>query len=58
MNAKSCPICQKPSVEKYMPFCSNRCASVDLGKWFSGSYVIETDETIDGTKPDTETDGE
>ncbi|KKB10775.1 hypothetical protein VE25_16225 [Devosia geojensis] len=38
--AKPCPICGKPSVEKYRPFCSKRCADVDLNRWLSGSYVI------------------
>lgn len=37
---KPCPICGKPAVEKYRPFCSKRCADVDLNRWLSGSYVI------------------
>jgi endogenous inhibitor of DNA gyrase (YacG/DUF329 family) len=40
----TCPICQKPADEKYRPFCSRRCADVDLGRWLTGSYVIPTDE--------------
>ncbi|WP_372840465.1 DNA gyrase inhibitor YacG [Phaeovulum sp.] len=36
----SCPICGKESVPKYRPFCSSRCADVDLGRWLTGSYVI------------------
>lgn len=39
-----CPICGKPSVFLYKPFCSKRCADVDLNRWLSGGYVIETDE--------------
>jgi len=35
-----CPICGKVAVEAYRPFCSKRCADIDLGKWFSGSYTI------------------
>ena len=38
--AKKCPICGKPSVEAHRPFCSKRCADVDLNRWLSGSYVI------------------
>lgn len=38
--AKKCPICGKPSVEAYKPFCSKRCADVDLNRWLTGSYVI------------------
>jgi endogenous inhibitor of DNA gyrase (YacG/DUF329 family) len=36
----SCPICAKPRDEKYHPFCSRRCADIDLGKWLNGSYAI------------------
>ncbi|MET0472788.1 MAG: DNA gyrase inhibitor YacG, partial [Xanthobacteraceae bacterium] len=32
----SCPICRKPVVEKFRPFCSKRCADVDLNRWLSG----------------------
>lgn len=36
----ACPICKKPSVPDYHPFCSRRCADVDLGRWLTGSYVL------------------
>lgn len=36
----ACPICNKDSVEKYRPFCSKRCADIDLGRWLKGAYVI------------------
>lgn len=40
-----CPICQKKTaVQSFRPFCSKRCADVDLGRWFNGSYAIPTDE--------------
>jgi endogenous inhibitor of DNA gyrase (YacG/DUF329 family) len=35
-----CPICGKPPAAGYRPFCSRRCADVDLSRWLSGSYVI------------------
>ena len=38
--AKKCPICGKPSVEAFKPFCSKRCADVDLNRWLTGNYVI------------------
>jgi hypothetical protein len=38
--AKPCAVCGKPSVERFRPFCSKRCADVDLNRWFSGSYAI------------------
>jgi len=35
-----CAICGKPSVQKYNPFCSKRCADVDLHRWLAGVYAI------------------
>ncbi|MEO1039406.1 MAG: DNA gyrase inhibitor YacG [Pseudomonadota bacterium] len=35
-----CPICNKPAEKAFRPFCSKRCADVDLSRWFSGSYAI------------------
>ena len=37
---RRCPICAKPRSERYDPFCSKRCADVDLHRWLKGSYVI------------------
>lgn len=36
----ACPICNKPTETAFRPFCSKRCADVDLARWFSGSYAI------------------
>ncbi len=36
----SCPICSKPKDPKYAPFCSKRCADVDLSRWLKGAYAI------------------
>lgn len=41
----SCPICAKESDPKYRPFCSRRCADVDLGRWLKGSYAIPSDDS-------------
>ena len=38
--SNGCPICNKPVVPDFRPFCSKRCADVDLHRWLSGSYVI------------------
>ena len=48
-----CPICGKPAAEKTKPFCSRRCADVDLNRWFSGVYAIavKEDEDEDGETP-------
>lgn len=35
-----CAICGKPQDPKFRPFCSKRCADVDLNRWFSGGYAI------------------
>ncbi len=35
-----CPICRKPMLPKLRPFCSTRCADIDLGRWFTESYAI------------------
>lgn len=40
----TCPICKREASQAYRPFCSKRCADVDLGRWMTGSYVIETEE--------------
>jgi len=37
---KRCPICGKPADELSQPFCSKRCADVDLNRWLSGVYVV------------------
>ncbi|HYF06516.1 MAG TPA: DNA gyrase inhibitor YacG [Acetobacteraceae bacterium] len=35
-----CPICGKPSLDRFRPFCSERCAQRDLGQWLSDGYTI------------------
>ncbi|PIP71534.1 MAG: DNA gyrase inhibitor YacG [Nitrospinae bacterium CG22_combo_CG10-13_8_21_14_all_47_10] len=50
-----CPICKKPSEKDrtrnpFSPFCSDRCRTIDLGKWLDGKYVIEGDEPIQDTE--------
>jgi len=42
-----CPICGKLVSEKFRPFCSKRCADVDLHRWLSGSYAIPGTEDSD-----------
>ena len=39
----SCPICGKPADPQYRPFCSRRCADVDLARWLRGDYAIPGD---------------
>lgn len=49
-----CPICERPTVQDYRPFCSRRCADVDLARWLRGAYAIpvkDGDDDEDGTSP-------
>ena len=55
--ASNCPICGRGTLAAFRPFCSKRCADVDLGRWFSGQYRtpslrIDTGEE-DEDRPDT-----
>ncbi|MBY0256753.1 DNA gyrase inhibitor YacG [Methylobacterium sp.] len=45
--ADPCPICRKPPVPAFTPFCSARCADVDLGRWLTDRYAIPTAEDED-----------
>ena len=52
--AGKCAICGKPQDAKYRPFCSKRCADVDLNRWVSGAYTIaaaEEDDPDDEAQP-------
>jgi len=48
MTARRCPICGKPAVAEYRPFCSSRCADVDLNRWLTGAYSIENEDEAQG----------
>lgn len=52
--SKKCPICGKPAVEAFRPFCSKRCADIDLNRWLTGAYAIPArdDEPADEDDPD------
>lgn len=52
---RPCPICSKLSTPADYPFCSDRCAKVDLNRWFSEGYtipVVETDDIDESNFPD------
>jgi endogenous inhibitor of DNA gyrase (YacG/DUF329 family) len=42
--ARRCPICGQPTAEEHRPFCSRRCANIDLNRWLSGTYVVPASE--------------
>jgi len=48
-----CPICGKMPVQRFRPFCSKRCADVDLNRWLKGVYAVPVTEVEDedGTRP-------
>ncbi len=56
----NCPICGEDTVTRFRPFCSKRCADVDLAKWLNGSYSVpsqreedpDTEEFHDDARPD------
>ena len=41
---KPCPICSKGSKQDFHPFCSARCANIDLNRWLTGAYAIPSAE--------------
>ena len=51
----ACPICGKPRQADTAPFCSKRCADIDLHRWLKGTYVIpgpEPEESSEGDDRD------
>ncbi|WP_299553807.1 DNA gyrase inhibitor YacG [uncultured Tateyamaria sp.] len=36
----TCPICNEQTVKMYRPFCSRRCADIDLARWMNGAYAV------------------
>jgi len=41
---RACAVCGAPVAPEFSPFCSARCAEVDLGRWLKGNYRIPTNE--------------
>ena len=52
-----CPICRKIVLksEPEFPFCSERCRTIDLGKWASGAYVVSSPMSESDSLSDSET---
>ncbi len=51
--ARTCPLCGKPAEQAFRPFCSKRCADIDLNRWLSGVYAVpvKDEEGEDGARP-------
>jgi endogenous inhibitor of DNA gyrase (YacG/DUF329 family) len=58
--APTCPLCGKPVEQAFKPFCSKRCADIDLNRWLSGVYAVpvKEDEDEDGERPKDADEGE
>jgi endogenous inhibitor of DNA gyrase (YacG/DUF329 family) len=44
MADRTCAICGKPQDPQYRPFCSKRCADIDLHRWLTGGYAVPAEE--------------
>ena len=51
MSQRLCPICRKPTDSVFAPFCSKRCADVDLNRWFKEGYSLPGDDAGDDDEP-------
>jgi uncharacterized protein len=50
MSLSPCPICRRPGIAAFRPFCSKRCADADLSNWLTNAYVLPVDD--DDEAPD------
>ncbi len=50
-STKLCPICGKPASEKAAPFCSYRCANIDLGRWLGEKYALPAEDDDEDETP-------
>jgi endogenous inhibitor of DNA gyrase (YacG/DUF329 family) len=60
VQSRACPICKRPFEEgeatrRFRPFCSKRCADIDLGRWLRGTYAIPA---VEADEAETETSSE
>jgi len=53
----ACPLCAKPTDQQYRPFCSKRCADVDLYRWLTEGYVLEGENVDAEASDDEKSDG-
>ncbi len=49
---RPCPICGQASPQQDHPFCSPRCADIDLNRWLAGRYVIPAESVEDSEDED------
>ncbi|WP_299666738.1 DNA gyrase inhibitor YacG [uncultured Ruegeria sp.] len=53
----SCPLCGEDTLRAFRPFCSKRCADIDLAKWLNGSYAVPSQREEDAETTSEPTDG-
>jgi endogenous inhibitor of DNA gyrase (YacG/DUF329 family) len=55
-----CPICGKPGAMQHRPFCSRRCALIDVSRWIGGNYRVPARDNNDeeGDSPHSEAEPE
>ena len=53
-DAKPCPTCGASAMHETRPFCSKRCADIDLGRWFQGAYAVPAVDATDDSIIDAE----
>jgi endogenous inhibitor of DNA gyrase (YacG/DUF329 family) len=44
MSRSLCPICGRPAAQETRPFCSKRCADIDLQRWLTNRYSVPAEE--------------
>jgi uncharacterized protein len=54
---RTCPVCGKSPEVRFRPFCSKRCADLDLARWFRGDYAIPVREVPEGEEEAVENSG-
>ena len=55
-----CPVCESefsPAETTAMPFCSERCRTIDLGRWLDEDYALPDDEASDDPPANGDTSG-
>ncbi|ACI99045.1 DNA gyrase inhibitor YacG [Rhodospirillum centenum] len=50
----ACPVCGRPADPALKPFCSRRCADVDLSRWLGGVYRVPVVDRDEDAFPDTD----
>ncbi len=51
-NKPACPICNAQPIKPHSPFCSRRCAQIDLGHWLNEEYAVPAVEAMEDSDLD------